>query len=84
MQADSGQTIDVVNPATGLKIGTVPKSGAATETRPTPSLLRRRRSCRSARPLGAGALKLLRKLQPPSWAIRTRWPNCSPWSRVSR
>ncbi|MCO5085203.1 MAG: NAD-dependent succinate-semialdehyde dehydrogenase [Rhizobiaceae bacterium] len=30
--ADSGKTIDVVNPATGLKIGTVPKSGTA-ETR---------------------------------------------------
>ena len=32
VQADSGQTIDVTNPATGLKIGTVPKSGQA-ETR---------------------------------------------------
>src|SRR5690606_35186172 len=32
VQADSGQTIDVVNPATGEKIGTVPNSGAA-ETR---------------------------------------------------
>ncbi|MBA3448255.1 MAG: NAD-dependent succinate-semialdehyde dehydrogenase [Pseudaminobacter sp.] len=32
VQADSGQTIDVTNPATGLKIGVVPKSGAA-ETR---------------------------------------------------
>ena len=32
VQADSGQTIDVINPATGLKIGTVPKSGKA-ETR---------------------------------------------------
>lgn len=32
VQADSGQTVDVINPATGLKIGTVPKSGAA-ETR---------------------------------------------------
>ncbi|MFU0503326.1 NAD-dependent succinate-semialdehyde dehydrogenase [Pseudaminobacter sp. NGMCC 1.201702] len=32
VQADSGRTIDVTNPATGLKIGTVPKSGAA-ETR---------------------------------------------------
>jgi succinate-semialdehyde dehydrogenase/glutarate-semialdehyde dehydrogenase len=32
VQADSGATIDVVNPATGLVIGTVPKSGAA-ETR---------------------------------------------------
>ena len=30
--ADTGQTIDVNNPATGLKIGTVPKSGKA-ETR---------------------------------------------------
>lgn len=30
--ADSGATIDVINPATGLVIGTVPKSGAA-ETR---------------------------------------------------
>lgn len=30
--ADSGETVDVVNPATGLKIGTVPKSGTA-ETR---------------------------------------------------
>ncbi|MHA6684351.1 NAD-dependent succinate-semialdehyde dehydrogenase [Mesorhizobium sp. A556] len=32
VQADSGQTVDVINPATGLKIGAVPKSGAA-ETR---------------------------------------------------
>jgi succinate-semialdehyde dehydrogenase / glutarate-semialdehyde dehydrogenase len=32
VQADSGATIDVVNPATGLVIGTVPKSGKA-ETR---------------------------------------------------
>lgn len=32
VQADSGATIDVVNPATGLKIGTVPKAGKA-ETR---------------------------------------------------
>eukprot|EP01132_Coremiostelium_polycephalum_P009845 gene9845-12080_t len=30
--ADSGKTIDVINPATGLKIGTVPNSGKA-ETR---------------------------------------------------
>jgi len=32
VQADSGATIDVTNPANGLKIGTVPKCGAA-ETR---------------------------------------------------
>ncbi|PWJ76965.1 succinate semialdehyde dehydrogenase [Pseudaminobacter salicylatoxidans] len=32
VQADSGKTIDVINPATGLKIGTVPYAGAA-ETR---------------------------------------------------
>jgi succinate-semialdehyde dehydrogenase/glutarate-semialdehyde dehydrogenase len=32
VQADSGKTIDVINPATGLKIGTVPRSGGA-ETR---------------------------------------------------
>jgi succinate-semialdehyde dehydrogenase/glutarate-semialdehyde dehydrogenase len=32
VQADSGTTIDVVNPATGLKMGTVPKAGLA-ETR---------------------------------------------------
>lgn len=32
VQADSGATIDVINPATGLKLGTVPKSGQA-ETR---------------------------------------------------
>jgi succinate-semialdehyde dehydrogenase/glutarate-semialdehyde dehydrogenase len=32
VQADSGATLDVTNPATGLKIGTVPKSGRA-ETR---------------------------------------------------
>ena len=32
VQADSGATIDVTNPATGLKIGTVPKAGKA-ETR---------------------------------------------------
>ncbi len=32
VQADSGQTLDVVNPANGQRIGTVPKSGRA-ETR---------------------------------------------------
>jgi succinate-semialdehyde dehydrogenase/glutarate-semialdehyde dehydrogenase len=32
VQADSGQTIDVINPATGLKLGTVPRAGKA-ETR---------------------------------------------------
>ena len=32
VQADSGKVIDVTNPATGEKIGTVPRSGAA-ETR---------------------------------------------------
>jgi succinate-semialdehyde dehydrogenase/glutarate-semialdehyde dehydrogenase len=32
VQADSGATVDVINPATGLKIGTVPKSGTV-ETR---------------------------------------------------
>ena len=32
VRADSGATIDVVNPATGLQLGTVPKSGRA-ETR---------------------------------------------------
>lgn len=32
VQADNGQTLDVVNPATGLKFGVVPKSGKA-ETR---------------------------------------------------
>src|ERR1041384_5938070 len=32
VQADSGATVDVNNPATGLKIGTVPKSGKS-ETR---------------------------------------------------
>jgi succinate-semialdehyde dehydrogenase / glutarate-semialdehyde dehydrogenase len=32
VQADSGATIDVINPANGQKLGTVPKSGAA-ETR---------------------------------------------------
>jgi len=29
VQADSGQTIDVVNPANGIKLGAVPKSGRA-------------------------------------------------------
>lgn len=33
VQADSGETIDVTNPATGLKLGTVPKSGKAETTR---------------------------------------------------
>ncbi|MDI6026233.1 NAD-dependent succinate-semialdehyde dehydrogenase [Corticibacterium sp. UT-5YL-CI-8] len=33
VQADSGATVDVTNPATGLKIGTVPKSGAAETAR---------------------------------------------------
>ncbi|YBV97197.1 NAD-dependent succinate-semialdehyde dehydrogenase [Phyllobacteriaceae bacterium JZ32] len=33
VEADSGQAIDVVNPATGLKIGTVPNSGKAETAR---------------------------------------------------
>ncbi len=33
VQADSGKTIDVINPATGLKIGTVPRSGKAVSRR---------------------------------------------------
>ncbi|PYE90011.1 NAD-dependent succinate-semialdehyde dehydrogenase [Phyllobacterium leguminum] len=33
VEADSGQTIDVINPATGLKFGTVPKSGKAETAR---------------------------------------------------
>jgi len=33
VQADSGETIVVTNPATGLKLGTVPKSGKAETTR---------------------------------------------------
>ncbi|RUM99625.1 NAD-dependent succinate-semialdehyde dehydrogenase [Pseudaminobacter arsenicus] len=32
VQADSGKTIDVINPATGLRLGTVPRAGGA-ETR---------------------------------------------------
>jgi succinate-semialdehyde dehydrogenase/glutarate-semialdehyde dehydrogenase len=33
VQADSGATIDVINPANGQKLGTVPKSGAAETSR---------------------------------------------------
>ena len=33
VQADSGETIEETNPATGLKLGTVPKSGKAETTR---------------------------------------------------
>ena len=43
VQADSGATIDVTNPATGLKIGTVPKSG---KSRDAP----RHRGCRGGFP----------------------------------
>ena len=61
VQADSGATIDVINPATGLKIGTVPKSGKA-ETRRAIEAADAAFQTLAARPRCSTARKLLRKL----------------------
>ncbi len=60
VQADSGATIDVTNPATGLKIGTVPKSGKAETRRAIEAAERAFRTFRKTSALDRS--KLLRKL----------------------
>jgi succinate-semialdehyde dehydrogenase/glutarate-semialdehyde dehydrogenase len=60
VQADSGQTIDVINPATGLKIGTVPKAGRAETRRAIEAADAAFKSFR--RTSAAERAKLLRKL----------------------
>jgi succinate-semialdehyde dehydrogenase/glutarate-semialdehyde dehydrogenase len=60
VQADSGATIDVVNPATGLKIGSVPKSGQAETRRAIEAADRAFKSFRKTSALERS--KLLRKL----------------------
>src|SRR5690606_1623261 len=60
VQADSGATIDVTNPATGLKIGTVPKSGKAETRRAIEAADRAFKTFRKTSALERS--KLLRKL----------------------
>ncbi len=60
VQADSGKTIDVTNPATGQKIGTVPKSGAAETRRAIEAAERAFQTWRKTSALERS--KLLRKL----------------------
>ena len=75
VQADSGATIDVINPATGLKIGTVPKSGKAETRRAIEAADAAFQRWRKTSVLERS--KLLRKLHD---AImdnqQTRWPSC--------
>ena len=60
VQADSGATIDVINPATGLKIGTVPKAGKAETRRAIEAAERAFKTFRKTSALDRS--KLLRKL----------------------
>ena len=60
VQADSGATIDVTNPATGLKIGAVPKSGKAETRRAIEAADKAFKSFRKTSALERS--KLLRKL----------------------
>jgi succinate-semialdehyde dehydrogenase/glutarate-semialdehyde dehydrogenase len=60
VQADSGKTVDVINPATGLKIGTVPRSGGAETRRAIEAADRAFQSFRKTSALERS--KLLRKL----------------------
>jgi succinate-semialdehyde dehydrogenase/glutarate-semialdehyde dehydrogenase len=60
VQADSGKTVDVINPATGLKIGTVPRSGTAETRRAIEAADRAFQSFRKTSALERS--KLLRKL----------------------
>jgi succinate-semialdehyde dehydrogenase/glutarate-semialdehyde dehydrogenase len=58
--ADSGKTIDVTNPATGLKLGTVPRSGRAETARAVEAAQKAFESFRKTTALERS--KLLRKL----------------------
>lgn len=60
VQADSGATIDVINPATGLKLGTVPKAGKAETRRAIEAADRAFKTFRKTSALDRS--KLLRKL----------------------
>jgi succinate-semialdehyde dehydrogenase/glutarate-semialdehyde dehydrogenase len=60
VQADSGATIDVINPATGLKLGTVPKAGRAETRRAIEAAERAFRTFRKTSALERS--KLLRQL----------------------
>ncbi|MCV0397977.1 MAG: NAD-dependent succinate-semialdehyde dehydrogenase [Rhizobiaceae bacterium] len=60
VQSDSGDTIDVTNPATGLKIGTVPKSGRAETKRAVEAAAEAFKSWRKTSALERS--KLMRKL----------------------
>lgn len=60
VQADSGATLDVINPATGLKMGTVPKAGAAETRRAIEAADRAFKTFRKTSALERS--KLLRKL----------------------
>ncbi len=60
VQADSGATIDVINPATGLKLGTVPKAGKAETRRAIEAADRAFKTFRKTSALERS--KLLRKL----------------------
>ena len=83
VQADSGATIDVINPATGLKIGTVPKSGKAETRRAIEAADAAFQTWRKTTRAGALA-SCCASCMTPSWTTSSRWPNCSPPSRASR
>jgi succinate-semialdehyde dehydrogenase/glutarate-semialdehyde dehydrogenase len=66
--------VDVDNPATGLKIGTVPKSGKAETRRAIEAADTAFATWRKTTALERS--KLLRKLHDAMMTTRTCWPNC--------
>ncbi len=75
VQADSGATIDVINPATGLKIGTVPKSGKA-ETRRAIEAADAGVPAPGGRPRCSSATSCCASCTTPSWTTSSRSPSC--------
>ena len=74
VQADSGATIDVTNPATGLKIGTVPKSGKAETRRAIEAAEEAFR--RGRRPRCSSVTSCCASCTMRSWTTSSRSPSC--------
>ncbi len=75
VQADSGATIDVTNPATGLKFGTVPKSGKA-ETRRAIEAADAAFQALAQHLRARSLASCCASCTTPSWTTSSRWPNC--------
>ena len=74
VSANSGATINVINPATGLAIGTVPKSGAAETRRAIEAAHTAFQSWKKTPCLSA--TNCCASCMTPSWTTSSRLPSC--------